>query len=208
MLIPRSTSMARDSRWRWWKRRDVKEDKLPSLSGQQLVERLALKSKALVDEIQSVARGQIDADEQRSVRLDSKAQTLLTTAGLSLTVAFSFGGFMLQHPETLACLGRWGDVVAVLYGFALALGLASSWFAMHAMLIRSAHRGVDIEDALNVDELRDADKEPDDDAAVRRYKRYMAAHYWVIYQSNFCVNEDKATTVGRGQPTTWQGQAR
>ena len=53
---------------------------------------MCLESPALIDELHSIALRQNDAEDKRTTRIETKATALFNSAGLSLTVAFTFGG--------------------------------------------------------------------------------------------------------------------
>ena len=167
------------------------------LSPATMVERLCLNSDALVAEVHATALRQVQAEDQREGRLDAKAQALLGTAGLSLTVAFTFGGILVQHPEYVRnkILPSWA--VGVCYGIALALGLAASIQALRALWVRGT-KGIDEIDVFNQEELAASDVETAG-GGISRYKRYMAVHIWRIYQTHADINSEKAATVKLGQ---------
>jgi len=105
----------------------------PPLTREEIGERLRLNSATIVDDLHALALRQIQAEDQRESRLDAKAQGLLITSGLSLTVAFTFGGMLLEHPDYLDALsnaigaGRWPARFLIgLYVFALIAGLLAS----------------------------------------------------------------------------------
>jgi len=111
---------------------------MPALAPKELAERLRLKSPALVDEIYSIAQRQTQAEAGRQTRLDAKASSLLTAAGLSLTVAFTFGGqVLLARATELRQLGavRW-SIVLVTFLLAIVTGLLASIFAVMALRVR------------------------------------------------------------------------
>lgn len=182
------------------------------LTAAQVVDGLRLHSPGLVEDLHATSLRQIAAEDQRESRLDGKAQGLLVTAGLSLTVAFTFGGMLLQHPEYLTALndgigaGAWpARVLFGLYALALIAGLLASVQAVRALYVSDRYRGVDERDVLNVPELRAADAESaasgdaDDKRKQARYRRYVTAHYWQIWQQHYDVHEMKASRVKVGQ---------
>lgn len=193
--------------------------KLPALTDTELVQRMRLHSPAVVEEIHAVVQRQLQAEDQREARLDSKAQGLLGTAGLSLTVAFTFGGLLLEHPEYLEpltksdALGRWpARCVILLYALALLAGLVASVHAVWGLFVTAEHRGVDERDVLNPDELASVDNEYSQEAvrplgdrelgdarARTVYRRYLVVHLWLIWQRHFRLHGRKADIIKRGQ---------
>lgn len=196
----------------------------PPLSRDELVERMCLHSPGLVEDLYSGALRAIQAEDTRESRLDGKAQGLLVTSGLSLTVAFSFGGIILQHPEYLTALerhvGGWLPIaVVVVYAVALIGGLSASVYAVRSLFVSGKYRTTSDHDALDHPELLAADEEfsaeiktnanaeprpPVDykranERAQLRYRRYITPHYWQIWQHHRDIHEKKATLIGRGQ---------
>lgn len=178
----------------------------PPLTGIELSQRFELYSRALVDELHALTIRQLQAEEQREGRLDSKAQSLLITAGLSLTVAFTFGGMLLQHPEYLAAFDR-NMAIGVLAAYLLALvaGLLASGVAVRALFVTDGYRSVNERELLGQD-LLNADEEctdpgnPQDNAkSLTRYRRYVTVQLWQIWQSHYRLHETKATTIAWGQ---------
>lgn len=179
----------------------------------EVSEALQLHSPGLVEDLHALSLRQIATEDQRETRLDGKAQGVLITAGLSLTVAFTFGGMLLQHPEYLVGMNdvlhlgaRPARILFLLYALALAFGLTASIHAVKALYVTDAYRGVDERDVLNRAELRGADDEMGPEGAVvddkkkqSRYRRYVTLHFWQIWQQHYAVNEKKATRVKKGQ---------
>lgn len=167
----------------------------PPLTPEVLVERLALRHEKVADEVYAVVRRAIDADERRDASLNQKATALLSVTGLSLTLAFTFGGLLLQRAELASRLGGWLlPCVVVPYGFAILLGLFASGYALWALLVRGTYRDVDPQEVFGP-LLRQADEAGD----PTTYKRHMIAHLWRVYDRNYSNHEKKAATVKRGQ---------
>jgi hypothetical protein len=168
----------------------------PRLTDRELVERMCLNSPKLADEVYDIAKMQLANEEKREANFGAKAVSLLSVTGLSLTVAFTFGGVLLQRPEYLAALGGWRHVVVAGYALALISGMAASWFALRALVIRSDYRAIAERDVFG-DELAEADTKGD--AGPVAYRRFLAVHFWLIYQNNWSIHEEKARHVQRGQ---------
>ena len=142
-------------------------------------------SPGLVAEVHSISLRMLQAEDHRESRLDAKAQGLLITAGLTLTVAFTFGGMTLEHPDYLRALGdRVGVACLAAYPLALVLGLLSSIQAVRALRVSKGYRHVGEVDVFNRFELKAADDSCADLAvaadnlkAVAMYQRYMASVY-------------------------------
>lgn len=172
--------------------------KKPSrLTDRELVERVRLNSPKLADDVYDVAKMQLANEEKRESNLAAKAVSLLSVTGLSLTVAFTFGGVLLQRPVYLASLGGWRYVFVVgPYALALIAGMAASWFALRALAVRSDYRGIAERDVFG-DELAEADTKGDGGPVA--YRRFLAIHFWLIFQENWDIHEEKAAQIERGQ---------
>jgi hypothetical protein len=163
----------------------------------EIVRRLQLNSKDLVDHIHTISLRLLDGDDKRGSALDSKATSLLGAVGLSLTVAFTFGGTLLEHPERFSGIGLlvYKAVVSI-YAIALLSGIVAGYFALRALQIR-AHRGIDEQDFLRSDVLYESETE--ETGGVTFYKRYLVAHYLNISHQNTVVYDDKAFRIQIGQ---------
>jgi hypothetical protein len=174
------------------------------ISEEDLLKRLALRSESIVDDIYGIAKQQLDDEDKRDGVLTAKANTVLGASGLSLTVAFTFGGLLLQHPETVVV--GFGLVVFA-FAIAMVLGLLASYFALRGLRI-GQFEYVNEASVFDQDNLRDTDNAYDsawerskrdpaaaDRAAVTVYRRFLAAHLWGIYQRTFEKLEAKAENV-------------
>jgi hypothetical protein len=179
----------------------------PPLTIRDLAEGLSRRSTGLVDELHAISLRLLQGEDQRESRLDAKAQGLLVTAGLSLTVAFTFGGMLVGHPEYLSEVTK-STALALfaLYVFALMAGLFASGWAVWALKVSGEYRNTCEHDVFNEKELTDADdacgdaEKPVENAkAVAMYRRYITSHYWLIWQKHFSIHERKAKIVKRGQ---------
>lgn len=171
-----------------------------------LRKRLALRSHSAVDEIYQIAQQQLDDEDKRDSGLTTKANTMLGAAGLSTTVAFSFGAFLLQHPELMST----GYCLAVgLFILSIICGLLASVLALCSLRI-SGYEYVNETAVFNEDNFRDVNaafdvgwkanppntrEEAADRAALSVFRRYLAAHLWGIYQRTHPKLERKAETV-------------
>lgn len=186
--------------WRW-----ASPTPRLKLSADDLHARLELKSIGIIEELHALALRQIQAEEQRESRLDGKAQGLLVSASLTLTVAFTFGGLLLQHPDYLDPLqdyelfgqsAAWAVVAC--YAIALVCGLAASYVAIRALYVRADYQGVDEQVVLGKAILDIADDQAGEGARAA-YRRYSAAHHWQIAQHNSEIHNVKADRIKFGQ---------
>ena len=172
------------------------------LTETELRDRLFLNSAGLVEEIHAIALRQNAGEDQRESRLDAKAQGLLGTAGLSLTVAFTFGGILLQHPEYLEPLSVWGArAVLALYALALLFGLGASVRAVQALYVTDGYRCLSESAVFNDAQLKSVDSSAgaDDNKAKAIYRRFITIQHWTNWQQTFAVHERKANVIKKGQ---------
>jgi hypothetical protein len=171
------------------------------LTKPQLQQRLRLNFPGLVEEIHALAVRQNQAEDQRESRLDAKAQGLLGTAGLSLTVAFTFGSLLLQHPEYISPLGTaLGWVVIALYALALVFGLLASIWAVRALKVSDKYKCLSDDDVFNEAELKRIEQEADDDQMAKAwYRRFITLQHWTFWRQHFDIHEGKAKTIKCGQ---------
>jgi hypothetical protein len=167
------------------------------LSIQEIVERLRLRSRDLVADLYTLTTRQLDVEDKRETSLNTKAVSLLSASGVSVTVLFALGGALAQRPEVLESLAQagtpWRLVLTSLYFVALLSGVAGGVLAVLALKV-SAYVTVSEPDVFG-DELSTADERTDPD----RYRRYVTAHLWLIYRAQFNRHERKARVLRYGQ---------
>jgi hypothetical protein len=170
------------------------------LSQKELAERLALGSPKLVEELWNIAQKQVDIEIARHTRLDTKATSLLTAAGLSLTVAFTFGSTLLTKADAFK---HWEKQVVFIFALTVILGLAAAFMAVRALALRE-QLGVnelaifDVADLKEADGPEDAD-EPTLNRGVMEYRKGRILHFWAIRQRYLESYKGKAELVKRGQ---------
>lgn len=171
---------------------------------EEINERLdKLWSPSLVDVLYDLGKNQVLAEERRLTLLMTKANSLLGVTGFSLTVAFTFGGMLLQR--SMSEWARW------LYLLGLATGLGAAICAIAAMFIRQS-RGVSAKDVFDPTALASADaadvtKFPvapgesvvSSQVGSTAYKRNLVSHLWQIYQFNSSQHDMTAGLIRKGQ---------
>lgn len=173
------------------------------LSEDDLRERLCINSPELTAELYQIAQRQIQSETGRQTRLDAKAVSLLTAAGLSSTVAFTFGGTLIMQAHAF------GRCTIGLYVLAVFLGLTASSYAVLALRVQSKYLALDeatifdpkiLKEANSPSTLRDDTKDED----VRRfglmeYQKYLIPQMWVTGQAQYTNHEKKARLIQKGQ---------
>ncbi|MBK9000640.1 MAG: hypothetical protein IPM35_33375 [Myxococcales bacterium] len=160
----------------------------PFLSGAELVRRLAAaKDEGVIEEVCSRAEKQLAAEDAHAAKLDARATALFAAAGFSMTVAFSFGGWaLLDNARKVPS----GQLIAVAFVFVLALGVATSAFALRALLLTFGQKFPDERDIFRPEALT---------KTKTQYKKYIAVHLWLVWQDRFERNERRAGLIRTGQ---------
>jgi cytochrome bd-type quinol oxidase subunit 1 len=152
-----------------------------------------------VKELYEIAQRQIQSETARQTRLDAKATSLLTAAGLSLTVAFTFGGqVLLKLPDAF----RIAHAVTVWsFRVAVVTGLAAAILAVWALLVREDYMAVNEEAVFDRGLLHEADAENVEfpEAGITEYRKALTKHLWIIGQQLQRNNTRKARDIKLGQ---------
>jgi hypothetical protein len=192
-----------------------------SPSSDKLTKRLERTSPTIVEEVLKAIKDGHASEIARETALNGKAASLLTACGLSVTVAFTFGGLLLGHPEFPHLLkSPLAYALPAAYVLALASGFVASWFATSALLIRASDHGLSESVILDDDVLQKADSwefattfssaagesraeganaslPPKTGTAI--YQRNLASHLWQIRQTLVISNETRASQIRTGQ---------
>lgn len=126
----------------------------------------------------------LDKEDGRFSALDSKGSNILGMAGVALALIFSLGGLLIEKigNRPLFFTDRPAVILSILYMITVSLMLVSVIFAFLAVRARTDIKTVKDEDIFTK-EITSNDE--------NYYKRYLIAHYWLISQNNFLVNEIK-----------------
>lgn len=168
------------------------------LTYEQLKERAA-RSPHIVNELYDVAQKQILAETGRQGRLDAKATSLLGAVGLSLTVAFTFGGSLITNHSTFAAHSLVYAVISTCFFLAVALGIAAGGFALGALLVRQGYVALSEQAVFDDETLALADGQEDAEVGVAVYKRFLLVQLWDIARTNAATQDRKAVLIRRGQ---------
>ncbi len=187
------------------------------LTEETLRERLALNSPELVDQLFLLVQNLIATETGRQTRLDAKATSLLTAAGLALTVTTGFVGATLARPDL-----KWPAPVlgaaCVLFAIGVILALLAAIWAVRALRVRDSYRTAHEDALFNPALLLEAnasapdesgpsqvDDRADKEDAQRRvfglmeYRKHLIPHYWSILCQHRAVHEGKARLIRDGQ---------
>jgi hypothetical protein len=174
-------------------------DEHKQLDQPTLEKRMTLGWPRLIGEVYALAQRQVQFETGRQGRLDGKATSLLSAAGLSLTVAFTFGGLLLANKAVLKAKIGWYYAAVSGFGVAILFGLATAAFALWALRVRGANRGVSEEAVFSEAILKRAEDETDEDVAVSEYQKSLTVHLWMIAQAQHNLHERKAKIILSGQ---------
>jgi len=180
-----------------------KTDLLDDLPEDEIRERLRLVNPELAKEVYEIAKAQIASEAARHTRLDSKATSLVSAAGLSLTLGMSIVTLIAK-----------GDVVATPYLWVMLavtglLGVGAVGFGVFALLVKGGFARVNDHNVFDKDVLRFADSPTgtDDLATLKEkyefgaavYRQHMTAHLWEVSLQEHRQLNRKATQVRDGQ---------
>lgn len=175
------------------------------LTPDDLVQRMRLNNSQVVSEIYSLANRQLEVEDGRDASLSSKAATLLSASGVSLTFVLGFAALFAQKKDFFDPVPGWARACMLLfYAVSFFAGLGASIFAAESLRVRGKYRTISEGDVLG-EILRDAENacnpqgEPDDALGATIYKRFLVAHLWQIYTTSFDIHEDRARVLWRGQ---------
>lgn len=174
------------------------------LTEKQLRERLAINSPELMHELLALVQTQISSEVGRQTRLDAKSASLLTASGLSLTVAFTFGGLLISQPKVFSA------IIIVAFGFAIFSGLFAAIYAVRALRVSDEYQTAHEETLFDASMLQEANEPPalrhEDmtDAekrvfGVMEYRKFIVPHLWTIVQDHRGIHERKGALIRRGQ---------
>lgn len=166
----------------------------------ELIRRLKRSSPELTNEVYELAKSQVQYEAGRQARLDAKATSLLTASGLAITLAFVFGGALINLSLNRE-VGWW---IVVAYLAAVLCGLVAAWHAIKALRVREDYLTLNDEAVFNDEILTLADRmetetEGGKGAGVRDYQRYMIVQLWEISRQHHANHEEKASWIKRGQ---------
>jgi hypothetical protein len=177
----------------------------PPLVGEELRKRAALHSPELVAELHSVVLRQIAEEATREARIDTKATSLLSAVGISISLLSAFMG-----PSVVKALSNAaGWLSFFVYALLLLAALSAIGTGIVAVLVlRVRGYGTPHDEAIwNAGELSAADAKNDDKPeeahdrvlGVAQYRRYMLVSMWEAHVKTRGVNDRRAKNLLRGQ---------
>lgn len=173
---------------------------MDSITQEQIHAAVKLNSPKLVKEVYDIALRQTQFENSRQTILEGKANALLSTVGIVLTLAFTIGAPTLLAKDSvfksLDTTFRWIFVLSTICAIGCAIGAAANGIA--ALRVTGAYRTVTESNIFNDAVLASADEESDD-KAVSIYQRFMIPQLWEIAQHDARVHARKAALVHRGQ---------
>ena len=166
----------------------------------QLASAVKLDSPKLVEEVWKIAQRQFDLETARRARIESKAASLLTACGATLSFAFSLGlPALIKRHEMHALTGGWWKLAALLVVIAVLVGLGATWCAVDALRARKTWPSLNEDTVFERLSMYDANAKGECDQAVTKYRRYVLPELWEMARLQAAAAEEKATMLGRGQ---------
>lgn len=164
------------------------------LTPSELSERLRLGDASLVEELHQTALRRIDFETELGARIEQRASSLIGQCGIAVTVALGVNGLLLKSIEEPTVLSSACGWVALGFVAAIALGVASTVFALLATRVRERRICVNERVIFHDAELRaaEASAPSGERAAVTRYRRFTTNHLWQIGAALAGLNEEKA----------------
>lgn len=160
----------------------------------------AINNGAVIKEICDVLQQRIAFETSRQARLDAKAGSLLSGAGLTLTVGMTYGVQFLStqahamrssHPVLFALI-----VLLVVLG--VLAGLAASGIAVFVLRVREGYLTLDERAIFNERTIEEADV-ASEQAGLNIYRRDMLLLSWEIWQAQESAQNEKAARLKQGQ---------
>lgn len=163
------------------------------LSAADLYAAFKRNSPLLVEEMLKQAQRQLDAEDARIVRTDTKASAMLASVGISLSVLTSVGvGALL--PSTSVVRGEWLACFCGAVALVSISGLASCACALLAVRV-TKHQIPDESVLLSESKLAKVDGAESQEDGLRNYRAWIGAHIWQVFQRNRDVCGKKTRLV-------------
>jgi hypothetical protein len=182
---------------------EPKVDITVDLPEAEILKRLRLVNPELVKEVYDLAKAQVQAEGARHTMLNAKAMSVVTGAGVSLTLSLSIAGPLLTggvilSPWLLFGFGVTGvtGVAAVLLGvWALLVKGGFAQVSDHAVFDEKALEFAD--NPTGCDDLPDLKERYAFGAAA--YRQHMTAHLWAVAVKDHRQLDKKANQVQAAQ---------
>lgn len=197
---------------------DVRADQ-SSLTLAQLTERVARSNTLVLSQLHAVQQKRFQDEEARGVRLEAKANGLISVNGLTLTLVSSIGmGVLLDKGATL---GAWLILVIPVYLMSVWLAIKTGVLALEAVKVKDHHKLGDDdifpddvltqadtfaatpeEDAKTDDGKEGAAKKPEKDRekeGLALYHRYNIVCLSKVLKKDAVVNDEKAARLEKAQ---------
>lgn len=165
------------------------------LTDQELAKRLTVENPKLVSELYRIAEQQIEIEAKRQTRLDYKATSLLTAAGLSLTVAITFGGLLITQSRAF---DEWREWIIGLFVATVIAGITAAIYALRAQFAKQ-FLAADENAIFDTDILKTADTPATPEAGLMEYQKSLIIHLWAIRGRAFQNHVERVALVKMGQ---------
>jgi hypothetical protein len=159
----------------------------------ELMERLRLtQDDEVVKQTYQESKSMFEFEKQRSVHIDSKAASLLSACGFSITLLFTVGGLTIDKIKNIPigfmqCPVKWFAAMCAICSILIAFTM---FMCMLAMKARKDFRTLSENELFNKDAIKER---------LEHYQRFMATSYWKFFVINFRINNNKASKLSIAQ---------
>lgn len=180
-----------------------KVDLTADLPEEVIRSRLRLVNPELVKDIFDLAKAQVQSEAARHIMLNTKAASVVTGAGVSLTLSFSIAGPLLSSKAVLPPMLIVGFLLAGLAGLLSMLCGVVSLFVKGGFAHVSDHAVFDekalefADNPTGCDDLKDLKEKYAFGAAA--YRQHMTAHLWAVSVKDHRQLDKKAGQVQTAQ---------
>ena len=167
---------------------ESKDDRPFTLSEDEIIERLRIEDKDVIDEIHKTCFDVLYKEEERTKSIDSKGSSLIGIIGLSSSLIFTLGGILIEKISNvnlpiIGCPIPW---LVIFYCSSSLTLLMAITLTFSAVKTRGDWRWLKDGDIFHAEMIGEG---------INPYKRYMSTHAWKIFQNNFAINEKKANCL-------------
>jgi hypothetical protein len=173
------------------------------LHQEEIRDRLRLVNPELTKELYELAKAQVAAETARHARLDAKATSLVSSAGVSLTLGMSIATLIAKgEVSPPAWLGA-------MLAFVGAVGVTAVGFGVFALMVKGGFARVNDHNVFDTDVLKFANAPTGCDDltdlkdkyafGAAAYRQHMTAHLWEVSVKEHYQLNKKARQVRDGQ---------
>lgn len=137
--------------------------------------------KSSLEELYKISYELLEKSEKHRETLESKAELLIRTLGIGVTIMLAASGFLADKIVLSKIPAIWMSVFKSTYLFTAGSLLFIIGFIVKTIKPISSYRTINYEDVFQENITED----------VLKYKLFLAIHYWKIFLENYKINETK-----------------